>query len=760
MKVDIIQTSLASGELAPSLLGRTDIAQYANAAETVENFLVRPYGSVRSTPGTQYISECKTGGSTGQVRLLEFTFSRTDAYVIEMGVGYFRFYTDGGIVTTGGTIYEVAHTFTEDELFDIQYSQLNDVIYLAHKDHAPQTLTRLAANSWTLADFNFLGGPFLEDNSNTATTITLSATAGTVNVTVVPTNLTTFVVSTGTSAGHTNSYWKIGSLMTNSTTGVQEQGYFKLDTVVNGYTATGSVISLLSTKGTTAWAEGAWSDYRGWPARVTFHQRRLCFARTENEPQKIWASKSFLYDDFGVESGFDDNALNIQVASTESNDIKWLASGKVLIAGTFGGDFFIDSGTGDPLTPSNTNSVKNTSVGSEDIQPIRIGNFFYYIQRFGQKLRELFYIWDNNDYKAADATILAPHIAGDGFIDMAYQQNPDNILWCVCSNGTLATLTREIDQEVLGWSRQTTDGNYESVATIPSQDGAFDEVWTVVKREIDGSDVRYIERFKNPNLPDRQDLSFFVHSGLTYNAYTAYTSTSISLSATAGTSVLVTSSSAYFAAEDVGERIRAIDSDGATVGELKITGYTSTTIVLGNIVDTFDASSYSAGSWGLSVDEISGLDHLEGETVTVLADGGTDKPNKVVSSGTITLSYNYFVVNAGLPYTQKIKLLPPEAGSQRGTSQAKKQRINEVGFKLYRSSKFFLVGGATDLLSKVQFRDPTTLMGTPESLYTGTIANIPFRDTYRYGSQVLISNSDPTHIELLSVITSIDTFDK
>jgi hypothetical protein len=412
------------------------------------------------------------------------------------------------------------------------------------------------------------------------------------------------------------------------------------------------------------------------------------------------------------------------------------------------------------LTPKNINVRKETSYGSEDIVPKKIGNFFYYIQRFKKKLRELFYFWDTDNYKSVDKTILSPHISGDGFIDMAYQQIPDTILWCVTTSGTIATLTREVDQEVQGWSRQVTDGYYEAIASIPSQTESYDEIWVVVRRTIGGSDKRYIERFKNLEVPDRQDQCFYVHSGLTYDAYTANTTSTISLSATSGTSVVVTSSTVYFSSSDVGQRIRAIDSDGDTVGELKITGYTSSTIVIGEVKSAFSATSYAPSYWGLSVSSISGLSHLEGETVAVLADGGTDKPNKTVSGGTISLGYDYFVINVGLPYTQTIETLPQEAGSQRGTSQGKIQRINEVAFKVNRSYTGFLCGGESSYLTKVDFRDPATLMGTYEALYTGTIRNIAFNDNYKVGSKVLIENSDPLPIEMLSIITSIDTNDK
>ena len=460
--------------------------------------------------------------------------------------------------------------------------------------------------------------------------------------------------------------------------------------------------------------------------------------------------------------------MNLQLVSNESNDIKWLSSGDGLIAGTFGGDFIIDSGDGSPLTPANTNVKKQTSWGSEAIQPKRIGNYLYYVQRFARKLRELFFIWDVNSYKSLDKTILSPHICGTestaAFNAIAYQQNPDTVIWALCTNGTIATFTREVDQEVQGWTRQTTDGTYESIASIPSQDGPHDEIWVVVNRSINGSNRRYMERFYSQLVPQRQDKCVYLHSALGYDAYDATaanpTAASISLSITAGTSCVITCNTAYFSANDVGQRIRAIDANGATVGELKITGFTSSTIIVGDVKKSFDATSYAAGVWGLSVTTISGLGHLEAKSVGVLADGGVDKPAKTVSNASITLAYDYFVVQIGIPYTQKILTLPKEAGSQRGTSQGKKQRISEVGFKVNRSFTGFKIGRDSSTLTKIQFRNPSTPMGTPEPLFTGTIPNNNFPGNYEYGAQMLIQNDEPFPIELLNLIIFMDTIDK
>lgn len=528
-KVDTIQTAFVAGELGPSLYGRTDVAQYQNACQLVENFLIRSYGPAISTPGTKYVYTASN--ATLRTKLLKFVFNRADAYVIEMGKQYFRFYTNGGIVvTTGTTPFVLAHTFTENELDNVQYTQLNDVIYLAHPDHIPQKLTRKGAASWTIADFAFIGGPFLDYNLTT-TTLTPSATTGTINITASTTGI--FTLSSGSTKGHVDSYWAVGGLaQTSTTTGLQEEGYVKITHIYNTASCTATVIkNLKAATATTRWAEGAWNAVRGYPARVIFHERRLWFARTAYEPQKIWGSKTFEYENFALDSEADDDGVNLGLASNESNEIQWIASGRSLIAGTYGGAFILNSKTqSDPITPTNATATEQVGFGSNSVTPRKCGSFLYYLQRFGEKLRELFYNFDTDTFKAVDRTILSPHILGDGVIDMDLTQNPESILYCVLTSGTLVTMTRETDQEVTAWARQTTAGTYSSVAIIPSQTDLYDEVWVVVERWIGGAQKKYIEVFDSMIVPDRQDLCNYVHSGLTYNAYETSTSSTITIS--------------------------------------------------------------------------------------------------------------------------------------------------------------------------------------------------------------------------------------
>ena len=658
--------------------------------------------------------------------------------------------------------YQISTVFTESEVFDVHFTQLNDIIWLTHPNHPPQKLVRTSANEWTISDAPIMGGPFLDTNTNTSTTLALSATTGTINVTAA-TGKIVFTRSAST-LGHHNAFFAIGGLTaeTSSTTGLKETAYVKITHVINSYTATATVIKNIPVTTTTSnWAEGAWSAVRGYPSRVSLHDWRLFFARTNEEPQKVWGSRVFSYEDMALDTEADDDGLNLPLASNQSNEIQFLASSRSLIAGTYGGAFPISAGSADTITPDNAKANEETGVGATSITPKILGNFIYYVQRFGKKIREMFYFWDNDTYKAVDATILSPHILGDGVVDMAVQQSPEPLVWCVLTTGTLAIMTREVDQQVQAWSRHTTSGTYTSIAIIPSQTAGYDEAWVIVERYIAGAQRKYVEFFENIEVPDRQDKCLYLHSALSYDAYesTSTSSATISLSASSG-SVTLTSSTAYFNGGMIGKRIRAIDENGTTIGQGQITATASTTSITLSITTTFSALSYSAGRWGVSVATLSGLDHLNAKTVGILADGQVESLTRTVASESVTLSSNYWVISIGLSYDQILFTLPPEAGTNRGTAQGKIQRYNEISLKVNRSTQGFKYGTDADNLDDINLAFTPTVT----SLYTGILppqgGGITMRGGYKRGAQVYIKNSNPLPIEVLSLMGALDTNDK
>lgn len=990
MNIDTIQTSFSTGEIGPSLYGRTDIAQYANACQIVRNMIPRSYGSVISMPGTRYVAT--VSDSSLRTRLLKFVFNQTDSYIIEAGEKYFRFFTNrgqvitsvvsedlsgisnlisqwkcndntnsttvldnqashngtastltstlhdtgksgtgsfnlngvysisvsdhddftrtastqpmtimgwayfrdngsvqafftkydfisatfqreyeilcypngnlrfnvwdedndvannwiaSGVIQTGwnfiavtfagdgnsatdcqmylngvalnpaftanasyvkmkntpalvgigarnvstssdlrwndkldniaffhkvlssveinsiytSSAYQVSSPYLAEDLDNIQYTQLNDVIWIANANYPPQQLVRTSASEWTRSEFNFIGGPFLDVNTNTSVTITPSATAGTINITVSPTNSNLFTLS-GNTLGHHNSYWMIGGLaLTNATTGLQETGYVKINHVINSYTATATVIKTLkAASATTNWAEGAWSAVRGYPSKVTLQERRLWFARTNYEPQKEWGSRVFAYNDYALDTQADDDALNLGLASNQSNEIQWLASGKSLIAGTFGGAFVTNSKSTEPITSDNVNASEEIGFGSNSVMPKKIGSFLYFIQRFGKKLREMFYNWDLDTYKAVDKTILSPHILVDGVIDMDAQTNPETLLYCVLTSGTLATMTREVDQEVTGWAKHTTDGTYSSIAIIPSQASNYDEAWVIVERWINGVRKKYVEFFEDIEVPERQENCLYLHSALSYDAYnvTSLSSVTISLSASSG-SVTLTSSTGYFNGGMINKRLRAINQSGTVLGEGTITGTNSTTSISLSITTTFTALSFMAGFWGVSVSTVSGLSHLEAKTVGILADGVTESLTRTIASGAVTLGSNYFVISVGLSYDQILMTLPKEFPTQKGTVQGKWQRFNNLGFKVNRSTQNFKYGPDSSNLDNIN----KSFTPSSTSLYTGVLppqgGGIAMRGGYQRGATIYLRNSEPLPLEVLSIMGSLET---
>ncbi len=185
---NVLITSFNSGELSPLLEGRVDVARYYSGCSTLENMVVLPHGGVTKRPGSYYIADTKTHSKV--CRLIPFEYSTEQAYIIEVGNLYMRFYKDGGQITNDDdSIYEVTTEYVEDDLFELQYVQSADMMYIVHPDYPPASLTRADHNDWTLSDITFERGPFLPENdgdttitpSGTSDSITLTASAATFN---------------------------------------------------------------------------------------------------------------------------------------------------------------------------------------------------------------------------------------------------------------------------------------------------------------------------------------------------------------------------------------------------------------------------------------------------------------------------------------------------------------------------------------------------------------------------------------------------
>ena len=262
-----------------------------------------------------------------------------------------------------------------------------------------------------------------------------------------------------------------------------------------------------ASSGTSYWSEGAYSGVQGYPRAIAFIEQRTAISGASGHPARIDMSEPGGFESF--KGGADaDRAISFEVDSGRVNSVLWMEKGVTWFAATNGAIYALQTTDNTPFAPDNLPYVKEVNAyGSADIHPLKIGGKLLYVQRGGKRVRELDYEADATNDIRSDRTVLARHITSDQatITQWAYQQDPNQTVWAVRSDGVLLALTYFPEQDVIAWSRHTTQGSFESVATIPTE--TTDQTWVVVKRTINGADVRYIEYF---------DTTVNTDSALTY----------------------------------------------------------------------------------------------------------------------------------------------------------------------------------------------------------------------------------------------------
>ena len=666
-------SNFTAGELSPRLDGRNDLAKYSAGCATVENMVIYPHGAAARRPGTTFIAEVKS--SAAKTRIIPFEFSTTQTYILELGNQYIRFYRDNGQILSGGSPYEISTPYLTAELFDIKFAQSADVMYITHPNHKTRKLSRTGHTSWTLSEVDFTNGPYLDTNTSTTTFTTSAHTVGT---------------------GRTLTASAITGI--NNDTGFQTTDVGRLVRFRDGYgeiTARADTLNVTieilvdmgSSSASTDWNLGAFSDTTGHPSCVSFFEQRLVFAATLSQPQTVFFSKSGDYENMDANIGgtvADDDAIIYTIASNQVNAIRFMAAGRTVIIGTAGGEFTVSGGgDNDAVTPTNILIKKQSNHGAANIDAVAVANATLFVQRAKRKIRELAYNFDVDGYIAPDLTILAEHVTDGGIVEMAYQEEPLAIIWCVRNDGELVALTYQREQQVVAWHRHVFGGAFgsgnavcESVAVIPTEDSEY-ELYMIIKRTINGATKRYVEYLNTFDFDETDNTSFnFLDSQLSYSGSPATT--------------------------------------------------------------------------------ISGLSHLEGLTVSILADGATH-PDKTVSSGSITLDRSASDVKIGLGYTSLLKTMRIDAGAQNGTSQAKTKRIYEVTARLYESVGVE-IGPDLDNMERVPFRKSSDPMDQGIPPFTGD-KEVEFRGNYDTDGFMIVRQTQPLPLTILSLYPRLVTND-
>jgi len=811
-RVHPFQTNFTAGELTPKLHGQVDFKKYNNGVEELKNMTVFPQGGCQRRSGSRFICEVKD--STKTTRLIPFEFNITQAYVLELGDQYIRFFKDGGQITeanktitaitkanpavvtsnshgysngdhvwinsvggmtrlngrrfvvagvttntfqlqgenstsydsytSGGTaakVYEIATPYTESMLFDINFTQSADVMYIVQESLKPRKLSRTGHTSWTLTEVDFKKGPYLDTNTS-STTMTPSGTSGSVTITA---SSSTFVAN------------DVGRLITIG------DGHAKITNYSSGTQVTATTTeNFANTNANATWALGAWCTDKGYPRTVSFFEQRLVFGGSSAYPQTIWASESGLYEEFDAGDASAADAFIYTIAANRVNVIRWLSPARDLIVGTVGGEFKVGRPTGEPLKPDNVQITQQTTFGGYTTDPIQIGNAVLFVQRQQRKIREFSYRFEDDAYLAPDMTLLAEHITDTGIVDVDYAQEPDSIYWAVRTDGTLIGMTYQRDEDVIAWHRHEFGGsnkyifNGASAVTAHTADANKNGYITISSHGLSTGDKVVYSAGGGTKIPELTE-------GETYWVYRRDANTlefaDTYQQALDRTIKQITAGSGASHSISLQAKVKSITSINLSqenrvwiIVERRINGNKVQYVEYLDNTISMDSCLTALVNDGTTI--VTGLNHLEGETVQLLI-GDAVYPTQTVSGGQITATLPagaaYKTIEIGLGYTSKIKTLKIEDGSQAGTAQARKKRYNEVVVRLLKSV------GVTINGDQLPFRSNTTPAGQDIPDFTGDkrVMNLGWN---REG-QVTIEQTQPLPLTVLGITGTLMVID-
>ena len=659
-------SSFTAGEISPRLEGRTNIEKYREGLSDLTNMVVMPHGGVTRRPGTEYLGEI--ANSSVKSRLIPFQFKTSDTYILEFGNQTMRVLrNDLQVLNSSAKTITAITKANPGVLTSNSHGFSNgDEVFI----DSVGGMTELNGRNYLIAN-------------STTNTFTLTDLFG---VAVNSTNFTTF-----TSGGTATEIYEIASPYA-------EADLFDVrfaqsaDTMylvhpsydIRTLTRTDHNAWTFATLSITGSPSPALSGTNNRPSVVSFFEQRLVFGNTNNNPQTLFFSKNGDYDNFTVGTG-DNDALIYTIASNQVNAIRFLSATRVLTVGTSGGEYVLTSTNDGPVTPTTTLIRKYSNYGTAQIDPVQVADVTLFAQRGKRKIREFKFVGDVNTggYSAPDMTILAEHVTEGGLVQMAFQQEPDSVVWCIREDGTLLGLTYRREEEVVAWHKHVIGGQFgsgqavvESIATLPTDTGE-DELFMIVKRTINSVTKRYIEKMKVFDFGDDATTAFFVDSGLSYS--------------------------------------------------------------------------------GSATTTLSGLYHLEGETLQVLGNGATH-PDETVSGGGITLDYSSTKAAVGFGYDSTMQTLRIESGSVDGTSQGKPKRVHGITVRFFETVGAE-VGNDSGEVDRIFFRDSSMDMDTAVPMFTGD-KDIEFPGGFDYDDRVYIKQGQPLPLTVLAFYPRMNTFDK
>lgn len=494
------------------------------------------------------------------------------------------------------------------------------------------------------------------------------------------------------------------------------------------------------------------------PGAVSYFEQRRCFAGTIDQPQQVWMTKSGTESDMTYSLPIqDDDRISVRVAAREANTIRHIVPLSQLLLLTSAAEWRVTSVNSDAITPTSISVKPQSYVGASNMQPIIINNSLIYGAARGGHVRELGYNWQANGFVTGDVSLRASHLFDYyELVDMAYSKAPQPMVWFVSTSGKLLGLTYVPEQQIGAWHQhETINGDFESCVAVA--EGDEDVLYVVVNRYFEGvGSKRYVERLAS-RVFEVQAEAFFVDSGLTFDG-TNTSSTGITV--TGGTTwgpgedlTLTATATLFVDPDDIGKKIVLFDPTSQGSYWFTITDVTSGTVATAQVdrVLAVGLRGLITTHWARVYATLSGLDHLEGATVSIVADGAVLSP-QVVTSGEITLDQEGIVVHVGLPITADMQTLPLALQVDHAFGQGRLKNINHACLRVYRSSGIY-VGPNEDQLLEIKPRT-TEVYGTPPELRTEEV-EIMLSPSWTEDGAIFVRQTDPLPLTILAMTLEV-----
>lgn len=758
----MLKPSFAAGELSPAMYGRTDIAKYDVGAAKLENFIVLRYGGVQNRAGTKYLAT--TAGNKKAV-LLPFRYNVEQNFIIEITAGKIRFYTQGALVTKDGAPYEITNNYSEDELDTIKYTQSADVMFLVQPNHPPATLTRYANDNWTFERMDITGGPFADSEltAESTTTISASATTGTVTLTASASIFNANMVDDLIALTHfVDSDYKKGTP-----------------------SADGNNLVVSALPHASVYVE----SFGFWDGNFTLEK----YDRLTGQWVKIRSQSGNRSQNYNLtEENDSDEITQYRVTSTEFNTDVWSGENEqqrgYITIQAFGNDY-----TGHVLITGYTSATQVTGTvkkqlasteATKDYQfaswsqkngfPTCAGFFEDRLVFAGSKAEpQTFWASKTGDYYNFGTSI--PALDNDA-ITATINGGQMNGIKAIIAFGEMILLTAGGEYKVTGNGKPITGEN------VLSQAQEYRGISDVLPVTV-GSRIVYLQQQGNliRDLAYSYDVDKYTGDDLNLLAahlFERHKITSMTYQQTPNSIVWCTREDGvllgltYLKEQDVyawhqhstahGKFINVCAISGPQEDELYCVVEREGNYYVERMVareasaepeDQYFVDSGITVSGNTKTNEVTGLDHLEGLEVAILADGNV-QPLQTVTDGKITLKRAYSKIHVGLPIHAEMQTLPLEFNVEDGTFMSRKKRVSAL-MAMFKDSRGGLYGIGDGPKNEFKWRS-TEKWGEPIALFTGKKKMPVPQANWNETVMVTISQEDPLPLTILSLVPQIE----